>query len=410
MMAKNKGFFKRFSVLPKIFCVLVAFIIWLYVAAVESPDHEEVIYQVPVSLVGVSSIESNYNLSVFSGYDITVDLTVKGQMSTINKYNIDDYNITADISHVTAGGRHTVKLSFDMPTGVTLSSASATTAELYIDERTTATIDVYPKLKSIAVPDNYELGELVSDTEIVVVSGPKILVEDVAHAAVYLDAGRLDSSISMVGKITLVNKAGEDITNPFLKLSKNEVKVSIPLYEYKELSVVVPTKHGYFNESNAKITINPPTIAVKADPVVLEKITQISTTTIDETKLTGDSTIILGLIVPDNISIADGETSNVNVTINHIGTTTKSVVVDEIEVNGAKNIDYSLQTAVINVILRGNPEVLEEIGEDDIIATIDISGFEDTVGVISVPVIVGLKNSENGVYAVGEYSVQVKLG
>lgn len=409
-MAKNKSIFNKFSILPKVFCVIVAFIIWLYVAAVESPDHEEVIHQVPVNLVGVSSIESEYNLSVFSGYDITVDLTVKGQLSTINKYSIDDYNITADISHITTGGRHTVKLFFDMPKGVILSSSSETTAELYIDERITSTINVYPRLKSIAVSDNYELGEVVSDTETVIVSGPKILVEDVSHAAVYLDAGRLDSSISMVGKLTLVNKAGEDVTNPFLKLSKNEVRVSIPLYEYKELTVDVPTKYGYFNESNSKITINPPTIAVKGDPVVLDKINKISTTAIDETKIVGDSTIILGLIVPDNISIASGETNNVSVTVNHIGTTIKSISVDDINVVSSKDIDYSVQTAVVNVTLRGSADILELIDENSIVATVDLSGFEDTVGVISVPLTITMKDSDNGVYAVGDYSVQVKLG
>ncbi|MBR6650317.1 MAG: hypothetical protein IKL36_02790 [Clostridia bacterium] len=409
-MAKNKSLLKRFSILPKLFCVLVAFVIWLYVAAVENPDHEETIYQVPVNLVGVSSIESNYNLSVFSGYDTTVDLTVKGQLSTIKKYSVDDYNITADISHITDGGRHTVKLFFDMPTGVVLSSSSITSAELYIDERTTVTIDVYPRLKSITVPDNYELGELVSDTETVVVSGPKILVDDVSHAAVYLDAGRLESSISMVGKLSLVNKAGEDITNPFLKLSKNEVKVSIPLYEYKELTVVVPTKHGYFNDSNSKITISPATIAVKGDPVVLDRINEISTATIDETKMLGDSTLILGLIVPNNISIASGETSSVSVTVNHIGTSTRNIAVDDINVIGAKDIDYSLQTAVVNITLRGPSDVLELMDEKNIVATVDLTGYEDTEGVISVPLSVAIKDSEYGVYAVGEYSVQVKLG
>jgi len=409
-MAKNKFFPKGFGILPKILCVFAAFIIWLYVAAVESPDHEEMVYHVPVSLVGVSSIESNYNLSVFSGYDLTVDLTVKGQLSTINKYNLDDYNITADISHITTGGRHTVELSFDMPGGVTLSSASTTTAELYIDERTTSVIEVYPKLKSVAVPDNYELGEVSSDTETVIVSGPKILVDEVSYAAVYLDAGRLESSISMVSPLTLVNKAGEDITNPFLKLSKNEVRISVPVYEYKELSVFVPTKYGYLNEKNSKITINPSTIAVKADPVVLEKISRVSTTAVDETKLSGDTTIILGLVMPDNISIADGETSNVSVTINHVGTTTKKIAIDEIKVTGAKGVDYSVQTAVVNITLRGTVNALEKIDENDIVVSVDLSGFEDTVGVISVPVAITVKDAESGVYAVGEYSVQVKLG
>lgn len=409
-MANNNNFLKRLHILPKIFCIIVAFFIWLYVAAVESPDHEETVYQVPVNLVGVSTIESEYNLSVFSGYDLTVDLTVKGQLSTINKYNVNDYNITADISGITSGGRHSVNLFFDLPSGVTLSSSSSTTAELYIDERTTTTIDVYPKLKSVAVSENYELGEIVSDTEIVIVSGPKLLVEDVAHAAVYLDVGRIESSISMIGQLTLVNKAGEDITNPYLKLSKNEVKVSVPVYEYKELNVKVPLKYGYLNDKNSKITISPEKIAVKGDPVTLRKLSEISTTTIDETKLLGDSNIILGLVLPENVAIADGELSNVNVTINHIGTITKSLAIDDIDVVGANNIDYSLQTSVVNVTFRGAEDALDEIDEGSVEATIDLSGYEDTVGVISVPLKITVKDESTGVYAVGEYSVKVKLG
>ncbi len=396
--------------MPKILCVLAAFIIWLYVAAVESPDHEETVYQVPVSLIGVSSIESNYNLSVFSGYDITVDLTVKGQLSTINKYTADDYNVTADISKVTEGGRYTIELAFDMPTGVTLTSSSAQNADLYIDERITATVDVYPKLKSASVKDNYELGELVSDTETVVVSGPKKLVEEVDYAAVYIDAGSLDSSVTIVGKLTLVNLSGEDITNPYLKLSKNEVKVTVPIYEYKELPVEVPTKYGLYNESNSKITVSPETVAVKGDPLALEKLSSVSTTTIDETKIMADSTMILSLQLPDNISLAEGETSNVSVSITHVGTTTKSIGIDDIKVKGGKNIDYAIQTASVNVTLRGTSEALEKIEEEDIEAVVDLSGFSETTGTISAPLTITVKDSSGTVYAIGEYSVQVKIG
>ena len=64
------NFFKRFNVLPKMFCVLVAFLIWLYVTAVESPDHEETITSVPVELFGVGTLESEHNLSPVSGREI----------------------------------------------------------------------------------------------------------------------------------------------------------------------------------------------------------------------------------------------------------------------------------------------------------------------------------------------------
>ena len=79
MKEKNVNFFKRFNVLPKIFCILVAFLIWLYVTAVESPDHEETISSVPVELFGAGTILSDHNLSPVSGRDIKIDIVVKGQ-------------------------------------------------------------------------------------------------------------------------------------------------------------------------------------------------------------------------------------------------------------------------------------------------------------------------------------------
>ena len=297
-----------------------------------------------------------------------------------------------------------------MPSGVTLTSASAKKADFYIDERATAVVSVIPKLKTIVIPGNYELGDLSADAETISVSGPKSLVEEIDHVAVYLNAGNVNSSTNIVGELTLVNKNGEDVSNPYLKLSKNEVKVSIPVYEFKELTVVTPTKYGYFNDKNSKISVSPSTIAVKGDPLVLSKINTINTSIIDETKFESDTTMILGLQIPNGCTLAEGEVSNVSVTVSHIGTTVKNFAIDDIKIKGAKNIQYSLQTATVKVMIRGTAKNLEKIDESDIEAVADLSGYADTSGTISVPLTITIKDSNGVVYAIGEYSVQVKIG
>lgn len=403
------NFFKRFNIVPKLLCVLVAFIVWIYVSSVENPDHEETIYNVPVKLVGVSTIEANHNLAVFSGYELSVDLSVKGQKSTISKYTTDDYTVTADISSIDQGGRHTVDLTFDMPSGVTLVTSSAKTADMYVDRKATSVVTVVPKLRSVTIAENYELGTPVSDTDTVMISGPQNLLDEIDYAAVYLDVGSISSSVSTVEQITLVNNAGEDISNPFIKMSKTEVKVSIPLYSYKELEVYVPTKYGYYNEKNSMITVNPEKIAVKGDPTVLDSLSKISTTVIDETKITSDSTLKVGLVMPENVTLADGEVSNVSVSIAHRGTITKKVIVDDIEVEGADGRDYSLLTSTIVVNLRGIAKDLEGVSADNILISVDISDFSDTTGTVSVPLIIKVKDVGDSVYVLGEYSIQVKL-
>ena len=48
----------------KILCMVCAFIIWLYVMEVDSPDYESEFLDVPVNLAGVSTLENEHNLSV----------------------------------------------------------------------------------------------------------------------------------------------------------------------------------------------------------------------------------------------------------------------------------------------------------------------------------------------------------
>ena len=409
-MKKRTDFLKNFNLVPKLLCVLVAFVIWLYVAAVESPDHQETVYQVPVKLLGASTIESNHGLSVFSGYDLTVDLTVKGQMSTVNKYGVDDYYVTVDISKINEGGRYSVDLSFDMPRGVTLISASSETAELYIDERAQTTVKVEPEWTSVSVASNdYEVGELVPDFDTISVSGPKREIDEIDRAIVYISASNLSASKNIVGKLTLVNIAGVDIVNPYVKPSKTEMNVYVPVNSYKELKVDVPTKYGYYSDTNCEIIASPSTIVVKGDPGVLEKYSSIKTAVIDEKTILGDCEKTLSLQIPDNITLANGETNTVTVKIVHKGTTTKEFNIDDIEVEGAEHLEYAIQTSMLRVQLRGSARALSKIDKSAVSVTVDLSGITDASGIITVPVTIKVNSSDSSVYPIGEYSVEVKI-
>ena len=55
----------------KIVCLLLAFIIWLYVMQVDSPKHEEVFHSIPVELTNTQVLDGESGLSVYSGYGNT---------------------------------------------------------------------------------------------------------------------------------------------------------------------------------------------------------------------------------------------------------------------------------------------------------------------------------------------------
>ena len=72
---------KKFSLLILIFSFIIATAVWLYVESTEEQGYEKVINLVPVDIVGIQELERNNNMSVISGYDNTVNVTLVGKRS-----------------------------------------------------------------------------------------------------------------------------------------------------------------------------------------------------------------------------------------------------------------------------------------------------------------------------------------
>ena len=78
---------KRRLILPKIMSVLIAFILWFYVMAVESPVNEKTFRSIPITIEQTDS-----ELSLYSGYNTTVDITVSGKKSELNQISDSDFS------------------------------------------------------------------------------------------------------------------------------------------------------------------------------------------------------------------------------------------------------------------------------------------------------------------------------
>ncbi len=400
---------KNWHIGIKLLCLVCAFIIWLYVMEVESPDYESEFLDVPVNLVGVSTLENEHNLSVFGGFDAVVDLKVKGSKSVIGRYTISDINVTADVSGITQAGSHEVALFFDLPTGLTMTESSVSKLSLYIDERSSAVVDVKARISSVTIPESYELGELVADTDTVTVSGPKAILDDIDFAQVSLDAGAIESSVSMVGTLELISLSGDAITNPYVRLSKTEVKVNIPVYCYKELKLTAATKYGYYTGDNCRITIDPETVTVKGDPTVLADMEELVVTTLDEKSITEDSSLIVRVNVPDTLTL-DEESATATVSVRHIGTKTKTFNVKNIKVSVDSGLEYEVLTSTIAVAVRGDQDAVDALSADDITVSADLTGYtHSNMGLVYAEGKVTINDPSGTVYELGEYNIQVAI-
>lgn len=394
----------------KISCLLIAFVLWLYVMQVDNPDYEETFYSVDVALTNTAVLEGNGGLSVYSGYGTTVDVTVIGKKSTIKKLTGEDLRVTADVSTITEAGMHSVPVHVELPSGLSLGSVSQGFIQVYADEKSSRVVDIRAKITSFTMEHQLQMGEPSPAYDTVVVTGPKHALNDIAYAQVSLALGNVSSSMTASGALVLMDAGGTEIVNPYLRLSRTEVKVDIPVFTTKELPLAVAYKHGYFNDTNVRVTLNPPTLTLRGDPGVLDRMNEIVVATLDEKQIVGDVTQMVGLSLPEGVAAADG-TENVVVSVNHVGTHTRQFTITDIDITGAVGIDCEILTTSLNVVIRGTLQQLSRLKTSDLTAIVDLSGYTaGSSGVITEKAVILIDSVVAGdVYEIGDYSIKVKL-
>ena len=394
----------------KVVCLIFAFLIWLYVMQVDSPAHEEVFHSLSVELINTQVLDGESGLSVYSGYGNTVDVTIVGKKSLIDKISVADIHVYADVSQIKTAGSHAVELKVEVPAGLTVGSVSENTISVYCDVRASKVVDVEAKISSFTMASNLEMGRLVPEYDTIVITGPKSALDDVEYAQVVLELGNIHASMTASGKLVLMDKSGQRVDDRYLKMSNTHVTVEIPVFIYKVLPLSVEYKHGYFNESNVSVQLRPQTLEIKGDPAVVEHMTEIVVATLDEKKIAGNITQLVPLDLPDGLVAADG-TQNVTIDVSHIGTYTSMFTVTDIDVTGAVGIDYVILDKSLTVTVRGTLAQLSKLRPTDFSAVVDLSGYtENTSGVIQESAEIRIDSSyAAGVYEIGEYTVQVRI-
>ena len=116
------------------------------------------------------------------------------------------------------------------------------------------------------------------------------------------------------------------------------------------------------------------------------------------------------LNLPDNVTLADGEPSSVNVRVQRIGCTTRSLTVKNIELTGTQGMNCTLLTTALSVTVVGDEKSVQALSADDITLVADLSdhiaaGSDLLYAAATVKI-----DSESGeVYELGTYSIQVRI-
>lgn len=396
----------RSRIIPLILSLLLAFALWFYVVSVESPVYEKTFSLVPVS---VTQAQGEGALSVYSGGSATVEVTVSGRRSVLNQLTVEDFNVTADVSGYTTAGKYDVPLSFGMPEGTTKVSSNIDYISVYLDNRTSVSVPITVKFTEYSLDEGYEIAEnaLEKSAETVVVTGPKSTLDTIVAAQMTAELGHVTGSKKLSGSIELINAEGGVVESPYITTDITDVTVRVPILLTREVPLEVAYKYGLFNKDNAKVTLKPSSVSVKGETEAVSELDKIVVTTIDE-KLAQNGKTTVGLTPAEGITVIDGtESVEVNLTIS--GLVTKTVAVSNIKVKNPTGYSYSPVSETCNVTLRGTPEAIEAISDEDISISIDISGIAITGSSVSAAAEIIIDDKYEGkVLEVGEYTIQLE--
>lgn len=410
MEQKNeKSGFSRNKVLQVIASILVAVAIWVYVDVEKAPERTKTIRDIPVEFSGESTTLADKNLMLLSGYDTTVDLTIKGTKRELVKINKDNVRLVASTSSIDSVGVHTLRWDVVYPDGVQSSALSVDWASKY---KVTVTVgELYTKEVPVncvvtgTVADGYFTGETVLDPTTLVLRGQRDDLLNVAYAKLTVDISDATRSVIQTESVQLYDNDDNPVDNSNIRTNASLIQAKVPVLTTKEVSLAVELSGvpGSAGQS-IKTTITPSSVRLIGEADVLENINEIvlATLYIEDLEIWQQNSYVV--TAPDGTWLANSnEVATVEITME--GIEEKTVTVDTFSYTNVPSGLYAEVADTLDVRLWGLSEELAELEADAITATADLSSVTET-GSFRVPVTVTISGYRD-VAVKGSYEVTV---
>lgn len=399
----------RNKVLQVIASILVAVAIWVYVDVEKAPERTKTIRDIPVEFSGESTTLADKNLMLLSGYDTTVDLTIKGTKRELVKINKDNVRLVASTSSIDSVGVHTLRWDVVYPDGVQSSALSVDWASKY---KVTVTVgELYTKEVPVncvvtgTVADGYFTGETVLDPTTLVLRGQRDDLLNVAYAKLTVDISDATRSVIQTESVQLYDNDDNPVDNSNIRTNASLIQAKVPVLTTKEVSLAVELSGvpGSAGQS-IKTTITPSSVRLIGEADVLENIDEIvlATLYIEDLDIWQQNSYVV--TAPDGTWLANSnEVATVEITME--GIEEKTVTVDTFSYTNVPSGLYAEVMDTLDVRLWGLSEELAELKADAITATVDLSSVTET-GSCRVPVTVTVSGYRD-VAVKGSYEVTV---
>lgn len=362
---------KRQDILIKICCIVASLALWIYIRSNENPITSHTLKYVPVQIIN-QEVLAQSDLILVPDQEPTVNINIKGSTSVIDGIDKNkDFKIIADLSkYALKAGENNIPVEIkEQQNNVTITNKEGITVKVNLDTLTSKEVSVAPNIVG-ATSEGFYADTPIISPQTVVISGGKTFVDRVASVTAEVDITNANVDIDKTIKLKAVDSNGKDINNA--TISPEYAQVKVPIKKGKAVDIEVRT-FGTTATGAAVETLEaiPKRVEVVGNNDVINNLTSIPTEAIDLSKINGDTTVDVKLVLPQGVRLTkEIATVKVKVSLKKSAQKTFKVTIDN--KNLGKDLAATLDKTVVEVVLSGPESEMSKIVENTLTASVDL--------------------------------------
>lgn len=386
---KKNNFLKSLANSPILWIVLsllIALVMWTYVASQDTEEFKKTFTGVRVELVGEDILRNSRNMVITNVSTGTVNVEVVGPRRIISALDEDDLVAQIDVSKLTMAAVTTQNYKIIFPDGTDTSSLSTLsrtpeTIVFTVSELITRQIPVRGSFEGTSL-EGYVAEAPVFTPSTITVSGPEIYLKNVKYAWLTFGAGEeVDHTITRTVPFTLRDNNDEDYYNEMFSFDTTEVEARLTIIRQKVVPLEVALEYGSgATPENTKVTIEPESVTLSGDSELLDALNQIVLATIDTKSFTTSFTETYLIRIDDGLINQSGVTeAKVTVELSDL-VSDKFIIRNIAYTNLTEGYDAEIITSAITVTLRGPEEQIMALKAENIRAVVDLQDYINSTG------------------------------
>ena len=397
--------------------LIASLVIWVYVSSVETEEFKQTFRGVRVELAGETLLRDSRNLVVTDMDTSTVTLEVVGPRRIVAALDSDKITVQIDVSKLSRAAYTSQQYAVIFPDGTDTSNLTVLrktpeTINFMVSSLTTKTIQVRGSFDG-SIAEGFTAETPIFEPANIVLSGPEAYLKNVDYAWVTFGKENVESTYQVETGFTLMSADNTPASTTGITTSTDMVTATLPLLMLKEVKLGVNLIDGAgANAENTKVTVEPASVMLAGDSALLGGMNKINLATIDLTDFAASFTATYTIPIDNELRNTTG-VNEAKVTVEVLGLSTKTFKVTDIsQVNLKEGYTAEIITQSLDVTLRGLPEVLEQIKDENIRAVADLADLSESTGTYMPKVRIYVDGfTDVGALKVngGDYTVSVEI-